>query len=121
MNENIFKYIVDNADTPVVVINIDYNIMYMNKSAITSYSRGREMIGKHIELFMSEETRSKIVMTVEWFKEDKKNNSIFAYHDEKNNCDIYMIAIRDDDGELVGACSHVDSRTPDNTPPFDID
>lgn len=121
MDKNIFKYIVDNADTPVVVIDLDYTIIYMNKSAAASYSRGKDMIGKNIELFMSEETRSKIIMTVEWFKEDKKNNSIFAYHDKKSNCDIYMIAIRDNDGELVGACSHVDSRTPDKAEPFDID
>lgn len=121
MDKNIYKYIVDNADTPVVVINIDYNIMYMNKSAITSYSRGRDMIGKNIELFMSEETRSKVNMTMEWFKEDVNNNRVFAFHDKNDNGDIYMLAIRNEKGELIGACSHADSRTPDNTPPFDID
>ena len=119
--EEYFKYIVDNADNPVVIVDLNYTIIYMNKAADKSYSRGREMLGKHIELFMSEETLSKIVMTMEWFKEDVNNNKIFAFHDENENGDIYMLAVRNSEGELIGACSHMDSRTIENTPPFNID
>ncbi len=121
MDKIYFEYIVDNADTPVVIIDLSYTIIYMNKSAVRTYSRGREMIGKHIELFMSEETLSKVDMTMEWFKEDVKNNKVFAFHDKNDNGDIYMLAIRNEKGELIGACSHADSRTPENTKPFDID
>ena len=120
MNE-IFKYMVDGAINPVVICDLNKKILYMNRVAVKYYSNGREMIGKPIELFMSEETQSKVNMCIEWFKEDVNNNSVFALHDKKDNTDIYMHAIRDPEGNLVAVCSHADSRTPDQNKTFDID
>ena len=37
-----------------------------------------------------------------WFRESKDNNRIFTFRNEKENKDVYMVALRDDSGELIG-------------------
>ena len=37
-----------------------------------------------------------------WFKESKDNNVIYIYHNDEENKDVYMVALRDDGGTLIG-------------------
>ena len=60
-------------------------------------------------------------MCVEWFKEDKKNNKVFALHDKNNNMDMYILAIRNTNGELIGFYGRREDRTPDQGKMFDLD
>ena len=60
-------------------------------------------------------------MSVEWFKEDKKNNKVFALHDTRNNMDMYILAIRDSKNRLIGFYGRREDRTPDCGKEFDLD
>ena len=55
------------------------------------------------------------------FKEDEKNNHVFALHDDVNNHDMYMLAIRNAKKKLIGFYGRVESRNPDTSKVFDID
>ena len=37
-----------------------------------------------------------------WFGESTDNNSIYTFRNEKENKDVYMVALRDEDGTLIG-------------------
>ena len=116
-----FKGIVDTEEDPIVICDLDYKIIYVNPSAIEYYKKAGEMTGKHLHTFLDEEMMSKVTMTLEWFKEDEKNNHVFALHDDVNNHDMYMLAIRNAKKKLIGVYGRVESRNPDTSKVFDID
>ena len=43
-----------------------------------------------------------IMKIVDWFKESTDNNMICTYKNVEENKDVYMVALRDDEGELIG-------------------
>lgn len=125
---DIFKTIVDMAESPVVVCDLEYMIIYANPVAEKNYRSSTEALrnikqltGNRLDLFFSEEEMSGIRMTVEWFKDDPKNNRIFASHDPHSNSDLYILAIRNKEQELVGFFGRLEARNPETAKEFDID
>ena len=114
-----FKGIVDTEEDPIVICDLDYKIIYVNPSAIEYYKKAGEMTGKHLHTFLDEEMMSKVTMTLEWFKEDVFHDCILAVRDKRNNTDIYMCAMRDENGELIGFCSRHRSRINDEAAPYE--
>lgn len=43
-----------------------------------------------------------IQKVVSWFAEARENNKIYTFYNEKENKDVYMVALRDQEGELIG-------------------
>ena len=116
-----FKGIIDSEEGPIVICNMDYRIVYENPAAIQYYAPASPLTGKLLETYMDEEMMSKVVMSVEWFKEDKNNNKVFALHDDHNNMDMYILAIRNSKSELIGFYGRREGRTPDSGKLFDLD
>ena len=116
-----FKGIVDSEEGPIVICNMDYRIIYLNPSAMDYYKSGHNMQGTLLESFMNEELMSMVRMSVEWFKEGRDNNRVFTFHDNKKNLDMYILAIRNGSGDLIGFYGREESRTPDQSRPFDLD
>ncbi len=116
-----FKGIVDSEEGPVVICNLDYRVIYTNPAADTYYMRVSPLKGRLLSSVMDEEMMSKVVMSVEWFKEDRKNNKVFALHDKTNNMDMYILAIRKENGELIGFYGRREDRNPDSGKEFDLD
>ncbi len=116
-----FKGIVDSEEGPIIICNLDYRIIYVNPVAEKCYKNSYMFTGKLLESFIDEEMLSKVVMSIEWFKEDVKNNKVFALHDKNNNMDMYILAIRNTNGELIGFYGRREDRTPDQGKMFDLD
>ena len=116
-----FKGIIDSEEGPIIICNMDYRIIYENPAAIRYYAPASPLTGKLLETYMDEEMMSKVVMSVEWFKEDKNNNKVFALHDDHNNMDMYILAIRNSKSELIGFYGRREDRTPDSGKLFDLD
>ena len=79
------------------------------------------MVGKHLTLFCNTETMTKVDMVIEWFKEEKVNNRIFAAHKKETNEDIYIVAIRDENENLIGFTSVYECRTPEKAEQYEMD
>ena len=47
-------------------------------------------------------SRESIEKVVSWFKESSENNLIYTFYNEKQNKDVYMVALRDDSSTLIG-------------------
>ena len=99
-----FKSIVEQDRCAVVICNTKHEIIYMNPSAIARYGKsgGEKLIGTSLLNCHNKKSNEMIEKTVEWLKKNTDNNIVYTYRNEKENKDVYMVALRDDDGTLIG-------------------
>lgn len=99
-----FKSIIDQDRNAVVICNLNHEIIYMNPTAIERYAKhgGAELVGKSLLDCHNTQSCKMINRVLGWFGESKENNIVYTYHNEKENKDVYMVALRDDDGALIG-------------------
>ena len=95
-----FKSVIDSDKAPIVICDLENTVVYMNPASIARYKV--DITGKSIKNCHNAESGEKIDRVVAWFKESKDNNIVFTYHSEKENKDIYMVALRNDKGTLIG-------------------
>ncbi|MBP7186671.1 MAG: hypothetical protein KBA55_07910 [Ruminococcus sp.] len=116
----LLKSYVDTEEFPLVICGMDYRIKYLNSLALEKYEKygGNDLIGRLLTSLMDEEAKSKVDMVIEWFKEDISHNRILAVRNKRDNTDIYMCALRDEKGGLIGFCSRHRSRSSDNGTPY---
>lgn len=100
MLNKLFKSILEQDTAPIVVCDLAHIIVYMNPSAIERYHK--DLTGKSIKDCHPPKANEMIDKVVAWFKQNKNNNIIYTYHNEKENKDVYMVALRDDYGKLIG-------------------
>lgn len=100
MLNKLFKSIIDQDTAPIVVCNTESVIVYMNPSAIKRYHKN--LTGNSLKDCHNPKSNEMIDKVISWFEKSKNNNIIFTYHNEKENKDVYMIALRDDDENLIG-------------------
>ena len=56
---------------------------------------------------------------VDWFKASKKNNLVYTFYNQKENKDVYMVALRDD-GELIGYYEKHEYRDKETMKMYDL-
>lgn len=98
-----YKSILEQDRSAVVICNLKHEIIYMNPAAVNSYQKwgGNKLLGKCLLDCHNPESREKIQQVVDWFKADENHNIVYTFHNEKQNKDVYMVALRDE-GELIG-------------------
>lgn len=94
------KSLVDSDKAPVVICDLEHIVVYMNPAAILRYHT--DITGKSIKLCHNAESNQKIESVISWFKESKDNNIVYTSRNDKENKDVYMVALRDDSGTLIG-------------------
>lgn len=99
-----FKSIVDEDKCAVVICDVNHKIIYMNPAACERYSKrgGASLVGKSLLDCHNSESNAIIHKTIEWFKASQSHNRIYTYYNEKENKDVYMIALRNEQGDLIG-------------------
>ena len=103
---------------PVVVCNLLHEIIYMNPAAIEHYSDegGEKLIGLVIFDCHSHASAEKIDRVVKWFSDSRENNIMHTSYNGKKDKDFYMVALRDEDGNLIGYYEKQASRVRDASP-----
>ena len=117
-----FKSLVDEDKCAVVICDINHKIIYMNPVACERYSKrgGAALVGKSLLDCHNSKSNEMIVKVIEWFKTSKSNNRIYTYHNEKENKDVYMIALRDEQGELIGYSEKHEYRNRETEPVYNF-
>ncbi len=95
-----FKSVLDADSAPVVLCNLEHSVVYMNPSAIEHYHI--DLTGKSIKLCHNAESNEKIDRVIAWFNKATDNNKVHTFYNNKENKDVYMIALRDEEGNLIG-------------------
>lgn len=88
----------------IVICDTNHIIVYMNKVAIEKFSDlgGADLIGKSLMQYLGVETQSRIEAIVSWFSESPDNNWVYTYRNEASQTDMYAVALRDENGNLIG-------------------
>lgn len=110
-----FKSIIDQDRASVVICDLQHTIIYMNPAAARNYAKrgGAALCGQSLFGCHNADSREKIERVVAWFKASRDNNIVYTYHNPKENKDVYMVALRDAEGELIGYYEKHEYRTPE--------
>ena len=116
-----YKSIVDQDRASVVICNLKHEIIYMNPAAVTSYAKrgGDKLIGRSLLDCHSPESRDKIQQVVDWFAADESHNIVYTFHNEKQNKDVYMVALRDE-SKLIGYYEKHEYRNSETMKPYNL-
>ena len=57
---------------------------------------------------------------VDWFAADAGHNIVYTYHNAKHDRDVYMVALRDASGTLIGYYEKHDSRKAETMKQYDL-
>lgn len=118
-----FKSVTDADDMPVVICDTNHTIIYMNPAAVKRYAKkgGADLVGHSLLACHNEESNIMIKKVIAWFRENTANNKVFTFHNEKENKDVYMIALRDNDGKLIGYYEKHECRNTETSPRYNMD
>lgn len=99
-----YKSIIDQDRNAIVICNLQHEIIYMNPAAVANYKKsgGEKLIGQNIMDCHNPQSQEKIKQVVNWFLESEDHNLVYTFHNEKQNKDVYMVALRDSGKKLIG-------------------
>ena len=95
-----FKSVLEQDPVPVVLCDLAHTVVYMNPAAVARYKV--DLTGRSIKVCHPPQANEKIDRVVAWFKKSKDNNSVYTFRNNEEDKDVYMIALRDDAGTLIG-------------------
>ncbi len=96
----LLKSVLEQDRAPVVICDLEHTIVYMNPVAIERYHN--DLTGQNLKNCHNEKSNELIDKVVAWFSESIDNNIVYTYNNEKENKDVYMVALRDDNETLIG-------------------
>ena len=116
------KSIVEQDTAPVVVCDPQHTIVYMNPAAVLRYQKwgGESLVGRSLLDCHNAASCAAIQRVVDWFAESADHNILFTHHNAKKNRDVYMVALRDESGALIGYYEKHESRTLETARPYDM-
>ncbi len=100
----IFKSVLEQDRAPIVICDLEHKIIYMNPSSTERYGKygGKALLGRSLLECHNESSRKAIKKVIAWFFENKNNNIVFTSRNDEENKDVYMVALRDSNGALIG-------------------
>lgn len=118
----IFKSVLEQDTSPIVICDIEHKIVYMNPTAIRRYEKrgGEKLIGQSLLDCHNAKSCAQIEKVLAWFAESRKNNMIFISRNERENKDVYMVALRDSVGRLIGYYEKQEYRNPEAAELYDF-
>lgn len=116
MLDLLFKSIIDQDTVAVVVCDVNSNIVYMNPAAIKRYHGNLE--GQSLKDCHNAHSNKMIEKVLAWFSENRDNNIMYTYYNPKENKDVYMVALRDGEKNLIGYYEKHEYRNKETEKPY---
>ena len=110
-----FQSIIEQDPCEIVICNTEHTIIYMNSAARRRYGN-RSLVGKSILDCHNERSAKRILEIVRWFSLDKEHNRVHTFYNEKEEKDVYMVALRQEQKELIGYYEKHEYRKRDRSP-----
>ena len=118
MLNQLFKSIIDSDRAPIVVCNMDSVVVYMNPASLAYYHI--DLTGKDIRLCHNAASNEKMKKVLDWFAKSKENNVVYTFRNDEQNKDVYMIALRNAHGDLIGYYEKHEYRNRETGKLYDI-
>ncbi len=121
--EQLYKSVLEADREAVVLCDLDHTIVYMNPTAKTRYAKwgGASLVGTSLLNCHNAKSCELIAKVVEWFKASDENNLVYTFYNQKENKDVYMVALRSDSGELIGYYEKQEHRDKETMKLYDMD
>ena len=122
LNE-VYKSVLEADRAAVVICDLEHTIIYMNPTAISRYDKwgGKNLVGRSLLDCHNPKSREMIVKVLDWFKASKDNNIVYTSFNAKENKDVYMIALRNEAGELIAYYEKHEYRDRETMKMYDIE
>ena len=122
MLNKMFKSVLEQDRASVVLCDLDHIIVYMNPAAQKNYAKrgGKDLLGRSLLDCHNERSNEIIKKVVAWFAASADNNMIFTYRNEEHNKDEYMVALRDENNNLIGYYEKHEIRNPETAERYDF-
>ena len=117
-----FKSIIDQDREAVVVCDLDHTILYMNPAAVVDYGKygGAALLGKSLLACHNPHWGEPTPRVVGCLGGEASHNIVYTYHNAKHDRDVYMVALRDASGTLIGYYEKHDSRKAETMKQYDL-
>ncbi len=117
-----YKSVLDQDRAPIVICDLEHKIVYMNALAAEHYRRfgGEKLIGRSLFGCHNKKSCETIERVLEWFAESRENNMIYTFRNNEENKDVYMVALRDGEGKLIGYYEKHEYRSPETAGLYDF-
>jgi PAS domain-containing protein len=101
---NFFKSVLEQDRSPVVLCDLEHTIVYMNPSAMDHYQKrgGAALLGANLLDCHNAASQALIRQVVAWFAQSPEHNLVYTFRNEDEKKDVYMVALRDSDNQLIG-------------------
>ncbi len=121
LNE-IYRSVLEADRAAVVICDPGHTIIYMNPAAVERYRRwgGKELLGKSLLDCHNARSREMIIRIVDRFGRSRDNDLVYTSYNEKENKDVYMVALRNDAGDLIGYYEKHEYRDRETMKMYDI-
>jgi PAS domain-containing protein len=119
--KELYKSVLDQDRCAVVICNLEHEIVYMNQAAFKNYEKwgGEQLLGKSLLACHNPESRDKIKQVVDWFAASCEHNLVHTFYNEKQNKDVYMVALRSE-GKLIGYYEKHEFRNKETMKLYDL-
>ena len=119
----IYKSVLEADRSAVVICDLEHRIIYLNPAAVNRYQRwgGKELLGKSLLDCHNLKSREMIIKVVKWFGKSGENNLVYTSYNEKENKDVYMVALRNGAGELIGYYEKHEYRSRETMRMYDME
>ena len=114
----LFKSMLEQDRAPIVVCDMQSIVVYMNPAARARYRR--DLMGRSLKDCHPAEANEKIDRVLDWFGQSRDHNIVYTYRNDAENKDVYMVALRDADGELIGYYEKHEYRDRETMTLYDI-
>lgn len=120
-NAAFYRSVLEQDRAAVVLCDLEHTIIYMNPAAIQNYVKrgGEKLIGQSLLDCHNAESGKRIQQVIDWFAADVSHNLVYTFHNEKQNKDVYMVALRDGD-KLIGYYEKHEFRNPETMEKYDL-
>ena len=118
MVNELIKAVLEQDSAPVVVCDMDSIVRYMNPAAIEHYHR--DLTGSDVRNCHPARANALIERVLDWFRQSGDNNKVYTYRNDKEDKDVYMIALRNAGGQLIGYYEKHEYRKRETAPLYDM-
>ena len=103
-NEAFFRSVLEQDGAPVVLCDTEHTVVYMNPAAKRRYAAqgGGALVGKSLRLCHPPEANARIDRVLTWFRQSEAHNRVYTFRNDEEDKDVYMVALRDESGALIG-------------------
>ena len=106
----------------VVICNLQHEIIYMNPAAVQRYAKrgGERLVGSSLLDCHPPQANQRIEQVLAWFAASTQHNIVYTYRNEQENKDVYMVALRDEAGQLIGYYEKHEYRDAEQATLYDL-